>query len=48
MGYDFCVIDTAAFLADGLSNVSARIRYVFSRLMALSKCVILFDEIEGK
>jgi len=41
MGYDFCVIDTAAFLADGLSKVSARIRYVFTRLMALKKCVIL-------
>lgn len=46
MGYDFCVIDTAAFLADGLSNVSARIKYVFRRLMALNKCVVLFDEIE--
>ena len=46
MGWDFVVIDTAAFLADGLSNVSARIRYVFERLEALHECVILFDEIE--
>jgi hypothetical protein len=46
MGYDFVVIDTAVFLTDGLSNVSARIRYVFKRLMALRKCIILFDEIE--
>ena len=46
MGFDFCVIDTTAFLADGLSNVAARIRYVFHRLMALNQCVILFDEIE--
>jgi SpoVK/Ycf46/Vps4 family AAA+-type ATPase len=46
MGFDFVVIDTAAFLADGLSNVAARIRYVFRRLMALRECVILFDEIE--
>jgi len=46
MGYDFCVIDTAVFLADGLTNVSARIRYVFRRLMALRKAIILFDEIE--
>jgi SpoVK/Ycf46/Vps4 family AAA+-type ATPase len=46
MGYDFCVIDTTAFLADGLTNVASRIRYVFSRLMALRQCVILFDEIE--
>lgn len=46
MGFDFVVIDTAAFLADGLTNVAARIRYVFTRLQALRKCVILFDEIE--
>jgi SpoVK/Ycf46/Vps4 family AAA+-type ATPase len=46
MGFDFLVIDTTAFLADGLTNVASRIRYVFSRLMALQRCVILFDEIE--
>ena len=46
MGYDFIVIDTSTFLADGLTNVAARIRYVFTRLMALDKCIILFDEIE--
>jgi hypothetical protein len=46
MGWDFVVIDTAAFLADGLTNVASRIRYVFDRLEALSECVILFDEIE--
>eukprot|EP00934_Nitzschia_sp_Nitz4_P004246 Nitzschia sp. Nitz4//scaffold13_size275219//235827//238088//NITZ4_000919-RA/size275219-processed-gene-0.167-mRNA-1//-1//CDS//3329536149//4236//frame0 len=46
MGWDFVVIDTAAFLADGLTNVANRIRYVFTRLQALRKCVILFDEIE--
>ena len=46
MGWDFLVIDTTAFLADGLTNVASRIRYVFERLMELEKCVILFDEIE--
>jgi len=46
MGWDFVVIDTAAFLADGLTNVASRIRYVFDRLGALNECVILFDEIE--
>jgi len=40
------VIDTASFLADGLTNVASRIRYVFSRLMALDSSVILFDEVE--
>lgn len=46
LGWDFLVIDTSAFLADGLTNVSARIRYVFTRLQRLERCVILFDEIE--
>lgn len=46
LGWDFLVIDTSVFLADGLTNVAARIRYVFERLIALNACVILFDEIE--
>ena len=46
MGWDFLVIDTSVFLADGLTNVASRIRYVFDKLMQLDKCVILFDEIE--
>jgi len=46
LGWDFMVIDTSVFLADGLTNVAARIRYVFERLTALEECVILFDEIE--
>jgi len=46
MGWDFVVIDTAAFLADGLTNVASRIRYIFNRLQSLRECVILFDEIE--
>lgn len=46
MGWDFLVIDTAVFLADGLSNVAARIQYVFERLRSLDRCIILFDEIE--
>jgi broad-specificity NMP kinase len=47
LGYDFVCIGTMAFLADGLSNVAAPMRYVFSRLMALKNAVVLFDEIEG-
>jgi SpoVK/Ycf46/Vps4 family AAA+-type ATPase len=46
MGWDFLVVDTSVFLADGLGNVAARIRYVFERLQVLDRCVILFDEIE--
>lgn len=46
MGWDFLVVDTSVFLADGLTNVASRIRYVFERLQSLEKCIILFDEIE--
>jgi len=46
LGWDFLVIDTSCFLADGLTNVASRIQYVFKRLQSLSRCVILFDEIE--
>lgn len=46
IGWDFVVIDTSDFLADGLMNVASRIRYVFERLQSLKDCVILFDEIE--
>jgi SpoVK/Ycf46/Vps4 family AAA+-type ATPase len=46
MGWNFVVIDTSVFLADGVSNIAARIQYVFRRLQALRNCVILFDEIE--
>jgi len=46
MGWDYLVIDTANFLEDGLTNVAARISYVFDRLQSLTNCVILFDEIE--
>ena len=46
MGWDFVVIDTSVFLSEGLTNVAARIKYVFERLRCLRRCVILFDEIE--
>ncbi|GMI05976.1 hypothetical protein TrLO_g5645 [Triparma laevis f. longispina] len=46
LGWDFVVIDTATFLKDGLGDVSGRIKYVFDRLKALDRCVVLFDEIE--
>jgi len=46
LGWDFLVIDTAEFLADGLQNIAGRMSYVFDRLKKLEKTVILFDEIE--
>jgi len=46
LGWNFLVVDTSAFLADGLTNVAARLTYVFDRLCRLERTVILFDEIE--
>lgn len=46
LGWNFVTIDTACFLADGLENVAARMVYIFERLKALERTIILFDEIE--
>lgn len=48
LGWNFLTIDTASFLADGLENVANRMTYIFERLNALEKTIILFDEVEGK
>jgi SpoVK/Ycf46/Vps4 family AAA+-type ATPase len=46
LGWNFLTIDTACFLADGLEKVAGRMTYIFERLKALDKTIILFDEIE--
>ena len=46
LGWNFVTIDTASFLADGLENVASRMTYIFERLKALERTIILFDEIE--
>ena len=46
LGWKFVTIDTACFLADGLENIASRMVYIFERLKALEKTIILFDEIE--
>lgn len=46
LGWSFLTIDTACFLADGLENVASRMTYVFDRLNALERTIILFDEVE--
>ena len=46
LGWGFVTIDTSTFLQDGMSNVASRISYVFERLLALDRVVVLFDEIE--
>jgi SpoVK/Ycf46/Vps4 family AAA+-type ATPase len=46
LGWNFLTIDTACFLANGLENVASRMTYIFERLNALEKTIILFDEVE--
>ena len=46
LGWNFLTIDTACFLADGLEHVASRMTYIFQRLNALEKTIILFDEVE--
>ena len=46
LGWNFLTIDTADFLADGLQNVASRMTYIFDRLRALERTIILFDEVE--
>lgn len=46
LGWNFVTIDTACFLSYGLQNIASRMIYVFDRLRALDRCIILFDEIE--
>lgn len=46
LGWNFVTIDTACFLKDGLEHVASRMSYIFDRLKALEKTIILFDEIE--
>jgi len=46
LGWSFMTIDTADFLAEGLAHVASRMTYIFDKLKALQRCVILFDEVE--
>lgn len=46
LGWPLLTIDTADLLASGLEHIASRMTYVFERLLALERTVILFDEIE--
>lgn len=46
LGWPLLTVDTADLLASGLEQVASRMSYVFERLLALERTVILFDEIE--
>lgn len=40
LGWNFVTIDTSDFLADGMSNIASRLRYVFDKLKALEDTVV--------
>jgi DNA polymerase III delta prime subunit len=46
LGWDYLEILPSTFLTDGLDNVAARADKIFSQLMELNRCVILFDEFD--
>jgi len=46
IGWDYLEILPSAFLTDGIDYVAARAETIFSQLMELNRCVILFDEID--
>uniref|UniRef100_A0A0G4GTU4 AAA+ ATPase domain-containing protein n=1 Tax=Chromera velia CCMP2878 TaxID=1169474 RepID=A0A0G4GTU4_9ALVE len=46
LGWNFLVVDTSDFLAHGMGEVAARMRYIFDRLKVLERTIILFDEVE--
>jgi len=46
LGWPLLTIDTADLLAAGLEQVAGRMTYIFEKLIALERTVILFDEIE--
>jgi hypothetical protein len=46
IGWDYLEIQPSAFLTNGIDNVAARADLIFSQLMELNRCVILFDEID--
>lgn len=46
IGWDYLEILPSTFLTDGIDNVAAKADAIFSQLMELNRCVILFDEID--
>ncbi|MFN7953630.1 MAG: AAA family ATPase [bacterium] len=46
LGWDFVRLSTADFLVDGSPNLVRTIKTLFRQLHDLSKCVVLFDELE--
>lgn len=47
IGWRYVEIHASDFLNEGMDRVPSRADYIFSRLMELDRCVVLFDEIDG-
>jgi hypothetical protein len=46
IGWDFVEVHASHFLSEGMDHVPGRADEIFSKLMELDHCVILFDEID--
>ncbi len=46
VGWNFLEVLASDFLAKGIDNVPAQADWIFSRVMELDRCVVLFDEID--
>ncbi|MDQ6876858.1 MAG: ATP-binding protein [Candidatus Dormibacteraeota bacterium] len=46
LGWNYLEILASDFLSEGIDNVPARADAIFSQIMELDRCVILFDEID--
>jgi len=46
IAWKYLAVHASDFVRDGLPNVQARADWIFSRLMELDHCVVLFDEID--
>ncbi len=46
IGWDFVEVPASAFVSEGLDQVPARAESIFTQLMELDRCVVLFDEVD--
>jgi len=46
IGWDFAEVPASAFVSSGMDQVPAQAERIFSQLMELDHCVVLFDEVD--
>ncbi len=46
LGWNYLEVHASSFVVDGMESVHERADWIFSRIMELDRCVVLFDEID--